>query len=64
MDEDDVLEYTNSGVVGGGALRGELDYYSMADLKKMRVSRLKSMCEARYMPHLTQIICRPAIFDL
>ena len=36
-----------TGVVGGGALRGEQDFYSMRDLQKMRVTRLKSMCEAR-----------------
>ena len=37
-----------AGVIGGGALRGEQDFYSMRDLQAMRVTRLKSMCEARF----------------
>lgn len=46
--QDDADFVDPAGVVGGGALRGEQDFYSMRDLQKMRVTRLKSMCEARY----------------
>jgi hypothetical protein len=34
-------------VLGGGALRGEQEAYSMRDLQSMKVPRLRSMCEAR-----------------
>jgi hypothetical protein len=46
-DQEDLDFEDPAGVVGGGALRGEQDYYSMRDLQTMRVTRLKSMCEAR-----------------
>jgi hypothetical protein len=41
------IDISEQVVLGGGALRGEQEAYSMRDLQSMKVPRLRSMCEAR-----------------